>query len=307
MGSPSRCSASVNLYGRMPSRARERQLAKLAERRRADRMATVRRRRRIVLTSLGVVVVALLAWAGIRTRAGSGTSASPTPSLPSATASPSRALKAGQISGTVTPQPAPTQVACGAKAPPLAGKPHYQFVGPPPIKIDSSKQYTAVMKTSCGTITIQLDAKNAPETVNSFVLLARSKFFDGQYFTRLDTSLDVVQGGDPTGTGSGSPGYSIPDELHPTPTYGTGTVAMANGGPGHPNTGGSQFFLITGPNGRVLNPTPVYTVFGKIVGGLDVAQRIQNMPTADPAATAPGPGQAPAKAIYIDSVTIVEN
>jgi cyclophilin family peptidyl-prolyl cis-trans isomerase len=172
------------------------------------------------------------------------------------------------------------------------------------MKIDARKTYTAVMKTSCGTISIQLDAKNAPETVNSFVFLAQHHFFDGQYFTRLDTSIDVVQGGDPTGTGSGGPGYAIPDELNPTPTYGTATLAMAN--TGSPNTGGSQFFLITGPKGNGLNASPTYTVFGKIVGGLGVAQRIQAMPIKDPTAAAGGDitAQAPAQAIYMDSVTI---
>jgi len=159
------------------------------------------------------------------------------------------------------------------------------------------------MVTSCGTIVIELDPKTAPQTVNSFVFLANHRFFDGQYFHRIDTSIDVLQGGDPLGTGTGGPGYSIPDELQGGEQYGPGVLAMANAGA---NTGGSQFFIITGKNGHNLDAQPNYTIFGHIVRGLDVAQRMQQLPIADPAAAAQGDltGQAPKQAIYIDSVTI---
>jgi cyclophilin family peptidyl-prolyl cis-trans isomerase len=104
----------------------------------------------------------------------------------------------------------------------------------------------------------------------------------------------VVQGGDPTGTGSAGPGYSIPDELTGSEHYATGTVAMANAGP---NTGGSQFFLITGPGGANLDGNPNYTIFGNITDGLDVAKQINSfMPKS-------GDGQ-PTQAVYIESVTI---
>ena len=135
-------------------------------------------------------------------------------------------------------------MACGAEAPAKAGKPKPQFAGPPPMTIDTKATYTATMVTSCGTIVIELDAKRAPQTVNSFVFLAEKGYFDGQYFHRLDTSIDVIQGGDPSGTGSDGPGYAIPDELNGKLTYTPGTIAMANAGA---NTGGSQFFIITGP------------------------------------------------------------
>jgi cyclophilin family peptidyl-prolyl cis-trans isomerase len=197
-------------------------------------------------------------------------------------------------------------VACGAQAPANAAAPKPQFDHAPPVTIDPSKTYTAVMKTSCGTINIELLSKTDPVTVNSFVFLAQKGYFDGQHFLRLDTSIDVVQGGDPTGTGSGGPGYAIPDELSGSETYPPGTVAMANAGP---NTGGSQFFIITGPNGHVLDSNNAYPVFGKIVGGLDVAQRIIALPTKDPQAAAAGDptGQQPKQAVYIESVTIKES
>ena len=155
--------------------------------------------------------------------------------------------------------------------------------------------YTAVMETSCGTIEIKLDQDAAPATVASFVFLAEKGFFDGQFFHRVVDSIDVIQGGDPLGTGSGGPGYAIPDELSGHENYRAGTVAMANAGPG---TGGSQFFIITGPEGTNLNGNPNYTIFGNVVNGLDVAKRINALM---PKKGYDGP---PTEAVYIDKVTI---
>ena len=224
---------------------------------------------------------------------------------PSASASPSAAP--GTKTGTVTPTAANDsgEVACGAESPVNAGEPKPQFAGPPPMKIDTKASYRATMVTSCGTIVIELDAKRAPQTVNSFVFLAKQGYFDGQYFHRLDTSIDVIQGGDPSGTGSDGPGYAIPDELNGKLTYTPGTLAMANAGP---NTGGSQFFIITGPEGTNLDGNPNYTIFGKIVEGLGIAQTIQGLPIVDPQAAANGDlsGQRPKQAVYIDKVTIAK-
>ena len=287
----------------MSKRSRDRQLAKLAARRQAERTAAMRRRNLIVggiagVVSLLVVIVGLNVLLGDGTPAGSP---SPTPST-SPTGSPSPSAAPGTKTGTVTPT-APNEsgeVACGAEAPPQAGKPKPQFAGPPPMKIDPKATYTATVETSCGTIVIELDAKRAPQTVNSFVFLAKQGFFDGQYVHRLDISIDVIQGGDPTGTGSGGPGYAIPDELRGGESYTPGTLAMANSGP---NTGGSQFFLITGPAGTNLDGNPAYTIFGDVVEGLDVAKRIQSLPIVDPS-SGDIAGQRPVQAIYLESVTI---
>ena len=184
----------------------------------------------VVLVTAGLLLI----------NGGDSTQASPSPTVSpsgSPSASPSPQGKPGTQTGTVDPQPAPTAVACGAQAPKGAGTPKPQFAGPPPMKIDPSRTHVATMETSCGTIVIELDPKTAPQTVNSFVFLANRHFFDGQYFTRIDTSIDVLQGGDPTGTGSGGPGYSIPDELQGNEQYAPGVFAMANAGA---NTGGSQ-------------------------------------------------------------------
>jgi cyclophilin family peptidyl-prolyl cis-trans isomerase len=287
----------------MSKRSRDRQLAKLAARRQAERDAATRRRNLIVgavagVLALVVVIVGLGFLLGDDTDV-AAPSISPTAS-PTGTPSPSP--EPGTQTGTVTPTAATDsgEVACGAEAPSTAGEPKPQFAGPPPMKIDGKATYTATMVTSCGAIVIELDAKRAPQTVNSFVFLARQGYFDGQYFHRLDTSIDVIQGGDPSGTGTDGPGYAIPDELKGNESYTPGTIAMANGGP---NTGGSQFFIITGPAGTNLDGNPNYTIFGHVTEGLDVAQRIQALPIVDPDSPDLS-GQRPLQAVYLDEVTI---
>ena len=292
----------------MSKRSRDRHLAKLAAQRQAERSAAVRRRNRIAGV-IAVVLAVVVAIVGLGLLLGGGdttTGASGTPSA-SPSASPSPSAAPGTKTGTVTPTAATESgaVACGAQAPPQAGEPKPQFAGPPPMKIDATATYRATMVTSCGTIVIELDAKRAPQTVNSFVFLANKGYFDGQYFHRLDTSIDVIQGGDPSGTGRDGPGYVIPDELKGDEKYTPGTIAMANAGP---NTGGSQFFIITGPAGANLNANPAYTIFGHIVKGLDVAKRIQQLPITDPTAAANGDlsGQRPKQAVYIERLTIAK-
>jgi len=171
--------------------------------------------------------------------------------------------------------------------------------------IDPERRYTAIIETSCGEIVVELLADRAPETVNSFVFLARDGFFDGTYVHRLDASIDVIQAGDPTGTGSGGPGYTIPDELTGQERYGPGTVAMANSGP---NTGGSQFFIVAGPDGHRLDDNPAYTIFGRVVRGMEVAERILALPVRDPEAARAGDlsAQRPRVAVYLERILIRE-
>ncbi len=135
--------------------------------------------------------------------------------------------------------------------------------------INPSANYTAIVKTDVGTFDIALDAKAAPKTVNNFVFLARYHFYDGVIFQRVIPGF-VVQGGDPTGTGSGGPGYTIPDELPKAGAYKIGSVAMAN--TGQPNTGGSQFFIVVGTQGEQLPPS--YSLFGQVASGMSVVQKI---------------------------------
>ena len=140
--------------------------------------------------------------------------------------------------------------------------------GPPPMTIDTAKTYTADVESDLGTFTITFDAAAAPVTVNNFVTLARSGYFDGVVFHRVIPGF-VVQGGDPTGTGTGGPGYRFADELPPAGSYKVGSVAMANAGP---DTNGSQFFIIVGPDGASLPPK--YSLFGRVTVGMDVVYAI---------------------------------
>jgi peptidyl-prolyl cis-trans isomerase B (cyclophilin B) len=220
-----------------------------------------------------------------------GTTASPSPS-----ASPS--AEPGTQTGTVEPEPGPRRVACDAEAPRGALRPKPQFNAPADV-IEEGAEYTATFETSCGDVVVRLLPDRAPRTVNSFVFLAEEGYFDGTRIHRIDESIDVLQGGDPSGTGLEGPGYTIPDELTGEETYPPGTLAMANAGP---DSGGSQFFLITGEDGHGLDANPNYTIFGRIVEGLGVAREIQRIPIQDPGAGIEG--QQPSLAVYIERVTI---
>jgi cyclophilin family peptidyl-prolyl cis-trans isomerase len=149
------------------------------------------------------------------------------------------------------------------------------------MTIDPAKSYSAVLHTQQGDITLRLLPEVAPQSVNNFVFLAREGFYDGCTFHRVIPGF-VAQGGDPTGTGSGGPGYQIPDELSDRP-FEAGTVGMANAGP---NTNGSQFYLVLAAAPHL---TGRYTLFGEIESGMDVALALTprdpsgggNMPPGD--------------------------
>jgi peptidylprolyl isomerase len=157
--------------------------------------------------------------------------------------------------------------------------------------IDVQRRYGAEMVTSKGPLSIALDAATAPRTVNNFVFLARYHYFEGVFFHRVIPGF-MLQGGDPTGTGTGGPGYNFEDELPRPGRYELGSLAMANAGP---NTNGSQFFVISGPSGIRL--PPLYSLFGKVVKGLDVVAEIDSVGT--------GSG-TPKERVTIGSVTISE-
>jgi cyclophilin family peptidyl-prolyl cis-trans isomerase len=285
----------------VPQRSRNRQLARQAALRRAQKRQQQRKRQ--MATIAVALVVALVGGALVFSTfvvGGGDPAATPTPS-PSPSASPSG--DPGTRTGTVRPEPGPEEVACGAEVPKGALRPKPQFNAPAQV-LEEGAVYTATFQTSCGDIVVELLADSAPETVNSFVFLAREGYFDGTRIHRVDTSLDVIQGGDPVGTGTSGPGYTIPDELEGGETYGAGVFAMANSG--SPNSGGSQFFIVTGNNGHRLDANPAYTIFGTVIEGLAVAREIQGLPIQDPDAAAAGDiaGQQPARAVYIEKVTI---
>jgi peptidyl-prolyl cis-trans isomerase B (cyclophilin B) len=143
-----------------------------------------------------------------------------------------------------------------------------EYPSPPSLAIDPEKQYSATFKTSRGEIVCELYARDAPKTVNNFVFLAREKLYDGTVFHRVIDNF-MIQGGDPTGTGRGGPGYRFEDELDNPHQHQVGSLSMANAGP---NTNGSQFF-ITHIATDWLNGK--HTVFGQVTSGQDVVNAIR--------------------------------
>jgi cyclophilin family peptidyl-prolyl cis-trans isomerase len=172
---------------------------------------------------------------------------------------------ADSAAAAAEPAPCPPATADGAPSR------RASFAKLPETCIDPAASYTATMETDIGKVTIALDAKKAPVTVNAFVFLSRYHAYDGVPFHRVIPGF-VVQGGDvEMKGGTGGPGYTLPDELPAAGEYKVGSLAMAN--TSQPNTGGSQFFIITGDQGVALPPQ--YTLFGAVVDGLDVVKKIE--------------------------------
>jgi cyclophilin family peptidyl-prolyl cis-trans isomerase len=170
---------------------------------------------------------------------------------------------------------------------------------PPAMQIDTNKTYQAEVKTSKGNFTIELFAKEAPKTVNNFVFLSKQGFYDGVTFHRIIKPF-MIQTGDPLGNGTGGPGYTFEDELNTPYKYEPGIVAMANAGP---NTNGSQFFICSGESSKSLNQRPNYTIFGKVVSGMDTVQAIAATPVQT---NAQGELSAPKEKVTINSINITE-
>jgi peptidyl-prolyl cis-trans isomerase B (cyclophilin B) len=188
---------------------------------------------------------------------------------------------------------APAAGGGGCSAPPSTAPKQEQFSAEPKLSIQPTN-YTASIVTNCGTITVTLDGKDAPHTVNSFVFLAGKHYFDNTKCHRLTTKgIFVLQCGDPTGTGTGGPGYQFRDENLSGATYPAGTVAMANAGPG---TNGSQFFFVYADTPL----PPNYTPFGTVTSGLDILKAI-----AAKGSTPPGDG-APNQPVVITSFTVTK-
>ncbi len=178
------------------------------------------------------------------------------------------------------------------------------FPAAPTLAIDPTRTYDARVETSCGSFVIRLDAAAAPETVNSFVFLAREGFYDGLVFHRAARDF-VVQGGDPKGGGSGGPGYVLPDEP-PGDGYQKGSVAMANTGPG---TTGSQFFVVVSEQAAQalnLQRTPEgrysYSILGQVTEGFETIEHMDRLGSTNPDPSL----QPPRRVIVIKRITITE-
>lgn len=270
---------------------RQRRLARERYQRRTVRQAQrARRARQWTISVLAAVAVAGIAVGSVflATRASSPSAAA----TPSASATPTP-------SPSVSPTPAPTPVAepahqCTYTASGTASR----KVSPPAAKPDYKASYRATITTNLGNIVIDLLNSKATCTVNSFISLASQKFYNGTPCPRLTTSggLYILQCGDPTGTGSGGPGYAFASENLTGATYPAGTLAMANAGV--PDSNGSQFFLVY----KNSTLAPSYTPFGTIVSGLNILQTVGSRGFGPPLNSAGG--GAPKDKVDIESVTI---
>jgi peptidyl-prolyl cis-trans isomerase B (cyclophilin B) len=249
----------------MTSRTRQKQLARLAARRAAERQR--QRRNRAIAIAVGVVVLlgasGAVAWSLL-------------------TGEPPEERKPRD-------RAQPAAVACGARKPATAEQQKPTFRKPPKLDLAEQADFRATLETSCGRIELDLYEDQTPITVNSFAFLAEKGFYDGLTFYRVVQDF-MIQGGGSEGSGAVSPGYQFEDEIVKGLKFDRpGLLAMANRGE---DTNGSQFFITTGEpshlNGR-------HTIFGEVTGGMDVVEEISGFAT---------PSEAPSKTIYIEKVTI---
>ena len=212
--------------------------------------------------------------------AGCGDDDSEESSRPPETAATTEAAPAGECRRVSDPKPKPD----GGEQKPAE-------------KLDPAKSYEVEIRTSCGAFTIRLDQKTSPATAASFASLAEKGFFDGTIFHRIVPGF-VIQGGDPTGSGMGGPGYSTRDRPPANAAYTKGVVAMAKTVQEPPGTAGSQFYVVTGPDAGL---PPEYAILGKVVKGLDVVEAIGEL--GDPAA---GDAGTPLQTVVLEKATLSE-
>jgi peptidyl-prolyl cis-trans isomerase B (cyclophilin B) len=172
-----------------------------------------------------------------------------------------------------------------------APKPKHVSLKAPKQTVKPGEELTAVMQTSCGTFEIALDTKRAPKTTNSFAYLAEQGFYDDLDFHRIVPGF-VIQGGDPLGTGTGGPGYTVVEKPPANLAYTKGTVAMAKSSAEPPGSSGSQFYVVTGADAGL---PPEYALVGKVSKGLDVVERIGKLGTAS---------EKPKQTVLIENATI---
>ncbi len=227
-------------------------------------------RRLIIICAIGATLLASAACGGDDKKTDTFSNGTTTPAATSAATKPGASSTSAATASTAsTPATAPT----------TAGGTTKKYDAAPPLTIDQNKKYFATIKMDIGDIRLELFPKDAPQSVNSFVFLARDGYYDGVTFHRVVEGF-VAQAGDPTGTGSGGPGYTIPDEVN-SRKFLEGTLGMAK--TSAPNSAGSQWFIDYSPQPSLDGG---YTVFGQLVSGRDVLDKIKLRNPAS--ATTPG-------------------
>jgi len=277
----------------MPSKTRQRDLARLKARREAERRKARRRRATLTYGTLGILVV-------IAAVAGGLTLANRSPSKPSASAAPTTtvapATTVAPTGARIDAPSAPATVACDGKLPPRHAHPTAKSA--PTVRLNPARTYTAHFVTSCGAFDVRIDPSSAPIAAANFVTLAQKGFYDSTWFHRIlpgGSTIGVIQGGDPKGNGMGGPGYMIKDEPAKGKAYTKYTIAMAKAAA--PNSAGSQFFINTRDNNDA-GWNNAYAVFGKVVSGESTVDKIGQTPLGGPN------GDAPTQAVWIEKLTI---
>lgn len=265
----------------MSKKTHQKELARARAKRQAERRVEKTRRNWMWSTAAIVVIAALAVVWNVFLRGGDEPGAviddDPATATDAPTTTPTDGATATEgTTSAIAPCENPGE---GAPEPDTSGG----YDAPPPAD-DVADAYRVTIETTCGTIVAELDGAMAPQTVASFVFLAEEGFYAGVPFHRVKNDF-VIQGGDPTGTGTGGPGYTFDDELELAQQvvdendglYPRGTLAMANSGP---NTNGSQFFIVQADPGYAFPPN--YAVFGRVVEGMDVVDRIAQGPVEGP-------------------------
>ncbi len=260
----------------MPSEKRARQRA-AREARLAEEARRKKQRQRIRNIVIVAVVAAAIVGIAFAVSSGNNKPVSSQSSV-SSTTSTTTATKAQNAKLQAAADAAAVKAGCPASTKKRVNTQTYSSA--PAMAIDTSKTYTATVATTTGTFVITLDAKSAPQTVNNFVFLAQKGFYHCVLFHRVIPNF-MDQTGDPTGTGTGGPGYTIPDEnppkaSNPAQQYPLGSVAMANTGTA--NSGGSQWFVVAGPEGEGLPNS--YALFGQVTSGMNVVNTINQQGSA---------------------------
>jgi cyclophilin family peptidyl-prolyl cis-trans isomerase len=280
----------------MPTNKRERQRENRAKKReeqqKLERQRKLRKRATQIALLVGLLAIALLVPMLFSNSGDSTTTTTPstTVTTPTPTTLDAAALPADYDGYRAQP------TACGAEAPPPRTEMSFDAAEDQGIAPDAV--VTATITTSCGEIIAQLDPAIAPETVNSFVFLAREGYFDGSAFHRIVPGF-VIQGGDPTAVGNGGPGYLVPDEFpEPGFVYSRGVLAMANGGA---NSTGSQFFVVTGEDAGL---DPLYSVFGTVTDSDETLDRISAVRLTGRDGTENTEPSLPLETVYIEKIEI---
>jgi cyclophilin family peptidyl-prolyl cis-trans isomerase len=294
----------------VPTEKRQRQRQNSQTRAAAARAARKRAEQRRRLIGGGVVVVVIVAVVGglVIFGGGGGKSSSKVATTPPATTATTAASAAAAGPPKAPAVPAGAKVTGTTKCPAVDGSSPRttSFTAAPPMCIDPTKSYSAVFDTTEGKITVALDTKTTPGTVNNFVVLARYHYYDKSSFDRIDNSIDIIQGGSPSSQdiADPGPGYTIKDEGGKF-SYKPGDLVMARGNDA--NSASAQYFFVVGSKASALDAQGTYVTYGHVTQGLDILQKVEGLFQACDPADQTCLGGAPSHVVLVNTITITQS